>query len=349
MRTLVLLAVAVLPAWGRGGELPPPSGDGIVSKDAKLELLFTRSAKISGGLTEGPACAPDGSIYFSDIPVGKDKGMILRFDPKTMKTTVFVENSMKSNGLKFDHEGRLVACEGSDEGGRAVVRYDLATKKRTIVADRFMGKRFNAPNDLVFDTKGRIYFSDPRYLGDEPRELEHRAVYRIDTDGKVVEVTHEVEKPNGIALSPDGKTLYLADHNNGTDKIDPEKPAKPGAMKVYAFPLGEDGLVSGKRRTLVDFGTEAGCDGMCVDVKGHVYLTQRSLSRPGVKVIDPEGKEVAFIPTGPSQPGAKEPVGIPSNVTFGRGAESKTLYVTVDKSLYRVGLKVEGYRATDGK
>src|SRR5207244_8888976 len=109
---------------------------------------------------------------------------------------------------------------------------------------------------------------------------------------------HDVEKPNGIALSPNGKTLYLADHNNGTDKIDPEKPApKLGAMKVYSFPLGPDGLVAGRRRTLVDFGAEAGCDGMCADVKGHVYLAARALSRPGIKVIDPDGKEVAFIHT----------------------------------------------------
>lgn len=336
-----VLAILLLAA----ADLPAPTGEAIVPERAKLELLFTRSAKINGGLTEGPACAPDGSIYFSDIPLGKDKGMILRFDPKTKETTVFVEDSKKSNGLKFDHDGHLVACEGSDEGGRAVVRYDLKTKKRTVLADRYLGKRFNAPNDLVIDRQGRIYFSDPRYLGDEPRELEHRAVYRIDTDGKVTEVTHDVEKPNGIALSPDGKTLYLADHNNGVDKIDPDKPApKTGAMKIYAFPLGADGLVAGKRRTLVDFAPEAGCDGMCVDVKGHVYLTARGLSRPGVKVIDPEGREVAFLPTGTSQKGAKEPVGIPSNVTFGRGAEASTLYVTVDKSLYRIPLKVAGYR-----
>jgi gluconolactonase len=274
----------------------------------------------------------------------------MRFDPKTKKTTVFIDDSRKSNGLKFDHEGRLVACEGSDEGGRAVVRYDLTTKKRTVLADNYKGKRFNAPNDLVFDKKGRIYFSDPRYLGDEPRELEHRAVYRIDTDGTVIEITHDVEKPNGIALSPDGKTLYLADHNNGTDKIDPSQPApKPGAMKVYAFPLDANGLVAGKRRTLVDYGTEASCDGMCVDAKGNIYLTARRLSKPGVHVIDPDGKEVAFIPTGPSQVGTKEPVGIPSNVTFGIGEESKTLYITVDKSLYRIRLKMDGYKVTAEK
>jgi gluconolactonase len=346
MRTVFasLLVFVLSSAAFAAEDTPKPTGDEIVPEGAKLELLFTRTAKIKGGLTEGPAAAPDGSIYFSDIPFGSDKGMILHFDPKTKKTTVFTDDSYKSNGLKFDFDGNLLACEGSDEGGRAVVRWNVKTKKRTIIADKYKGKRFNAPNDLVLDKKGRIYFSDPRYLGDEPRELKHRAVYRIDTDGTVVEVTHDVEKPNGIALSPDGKTLYLIDHNNGTDKIDPSKPApKHGAMKVYSFPLGADGLVSGKRKTLVDYGEEAGGDGMTADVKGHVYIAARSLKRPGVQVIDPDGKEVAFIPTGPSQSGAKNPKGIPSNVTFGRGKESKVLYVTIDTSLYRIPLKIDGY------
>lgn len=324
-------------------ELAAPTGDTIVAPDAKLELLFTRSAPIKGGLTEGPNAAPDGSIYFSDIPFGSDKGLIMRFDPKTKKTTVFAEDSHKSNGLKFDAEGRLVACEGSDEGGRCVSRYDMKTGKRTVIAEGYQGKRFNAPNDLWIDSKGRIYFSDPRYLGTEKRELEHRAVYRIETDGKVSEITHEVEKPNGIALSPNERTLYLADHNNGTDQIGGPGPVNKGAMKIYAFPLGEDGKVSGPRRTLVDFGTENGCDGMTIDSMGHVYLTVRSLKRPGVMVINPEGKEVAFIPTGASQPDAKEPVGIPSNVTFGNGAESNMLYVTIDLSLYRIPLKMKGF------
>jgi gluconolactonase len=337
--TCLLVALSAVAA-----DVPAPSGDAIVSPDAKLELLFTRSAPIAGGLTEGPTVAPDGSIYFSDIPFGKDKGMILRFDPKTKKTTVFNDDSHKSNGLKFDAKGRLIACEGSDDGGRCVARWDVQSGKREVVADKYMGKRFNAPNDLAIDLKGRIYFSDPRYLGDEPRELEHRAVYRIDTGGNVVEVTHECEKPNGIALSPDQKTLYVADHNNGTDKIDPNAPPpKKGAMKLYAFPLGADGLAAGPRQTLIDFGTEDGIDGMTVDVKGNLYLAVRSLKRPGVMVTDPMGKEIAFIPTGPSQPGAKEPTGIPANVTFGLGDESSTLYVTVDKSLYRIRLKIDGW------
>jgi gluconolactonase len=352
MRTVLVPSFAALfvAAALAAVEAPAPTGSDIVPEGAKLELLFTRSAPIKGGLTEGPAAAPDGTIYFSDIPFGPDKGMILRFDPKTKKTTVFTDDSHKSNGLKFDFDGHLIACEGSDEGGRAVVRWDVKTKKRTVIADRYMGKRFNAPNDLVLDHKGRIYFSDPRYLGDEPRELEHRAVYRIDRDGTVLEITHDAEKPNGIALSPDDSTLYLIDHNNGTDKIDPAKPApKIGAMKVYSYPLGPDGLISGKRKTLLDFGSENGCDGMTVDVKGHVYLAARSLKRPGVLVIEPSGKEIAFIPTGPSQPGAREPKGIPSNVTFGRGADSKTLYVTVDTSLYRIGLKIDGYHVSPAR
>lgn len=346
MRKWVCCVIVVLSAQVAAfADLPKPTGDTIVSPDAKLELVFTRSLPINGGLTEGPTVAPDGSIYFSDIPFGPDKGKIMRFDPATKKTTVFQEDSLKSNGLKFDAQARLTACEGNDEGGRAVVRYDMKSGKRSVIVDNIGGKKFNAPNDLVFDKHGRIFFSDPRYLAKEPRELEHRAVYRIDTDGKVSEVTHEVEKPNGIALSPDGKTMYLADHNNGTDEIGNPPNPKKGAMKIYAFPLDDSGKVAGPRKTIYDFGTENGCDGMTVDAKGHIYLTARSLKRPGVVVIDSAGKEVAFIPTGVSMaPDTKEPVGLPSNVTFGSGAESKTLYITVDKSLYRIPLKVEGLR-----
>src|SRR5947209_3053298 len=279
MLSFTLLLSLLLAGKPQGRELPKPTGDSIVSADAKLELLFTRSAPIHGGLTEGPAVAPDGSIYFSDIPVGDDKGMILRWDPKKRETSVFTDDSHKSNGLKFDARGYLVACEGSDGGGRCVSRWDVKTRKREVLADRYMGKRFNAPNDLAIDLKGRIYFSDPRYLGDEPRELEHRAVYRIDRDGTVVEVTHDAEKPNGIALSPDRKTLYVVDHNNGTDKIDPTAPPPTkGAMKLYAFPLGDDGLVGGPRKVLIDFGAEDGIDGMAVDARGNLYMAVRSLN-----------------------------------------------------------------------
>jgi gluconolactonase len=326
-------------------DVPAPQGRfDIVDPGAKLELLYTRSAPIHGGLTEGPAVAPDGSIYFSDIPTGNDKGLIVRFNPKTKSTSIFTDDSGKSNGLKFDAHGYLIACEGSDDGGRCVSRWDVKTKTKEVLADRYMGKRFNAPNDLAIDLKGRIYFTDPRYLGTEPRELEHRAVYRINEDRSVIEITHDCEKPNGIALSPDMKTLYVVDHNNGTDRIDPSAPPPTkGAMKLYTFTLGADGLVAGERRTIIDFGSADGIDGMAVDVKGNLYLAVRSLKKPGVWVTDPTGKDLAYIPTARPQAEAKPPTGIPANCCFGIGDESSTLYVTVDQSLYRIKLKIDGF------
>jgi len=348
----LLLAVGCCSLPARAAdELPPPTGDKIVSPDARLERLFTRTADIEGGLTEGPAVAPDGSIYFSDIPFGMDKGMILRFDPKTNKTTVFTDESGKSNGLIFASDGSLLACEGANYGGRRISRWNVKTGKRETVVDRFRGKRFNSPNDLCVDESGRIYFTDPRYVGHEPRELKHRAVYCIEPDGGIFEVTHDISKPNGIALSPDGKWLYVAEHDNGTDQIDPTKvPPMQGDMKIYAWPLGSDGRVAGKRKTLVDFQDMKGCDGMCVDQHGNLYLTVRDARRPGVLVIDSQGKHiVAQIPTGPANqpaPGPDTPpTGLPSNVEFGIGEESNVLYVTVDVSLYRIALKVRGYHA----
>jgi gluconolactonase len=159
-------------------------------------------------------------------------------------------------------------------------------------------------------------------------------------------VTHDVEKPNGIALSPDSKTLYVVDHNSGADVVDPNPnapPSKTGAMKVYAFPLDSDGLVAGPRKTLLDFGSENGCDGMRVDEKGRLFLTSRALKRPGILVVDPNGDEVAFLPTGkPNQHNAKSPQGIPSNCEFGVGEEANVLYVTIDKSLYRIRTNTKG-------
>lgn len=333
----------VLAAAIHAADIPNPTGEMIVAPDAKLELLFTRTAKVEGGLTEGPAVAPDGSIYFTDIPFGQDKGLIMRFDPATKQTTVFSDDSGKANGLIFEAEGFLLACEGAGYGGRRVSRWNVKTKERTTLSDNYQGKKYNAPNDICLDGKGRVYFTDPRYIGDEPRELEYRAVYRIDKDDSVHEVTHDVSKPNGIAISPDDKTLYLADHDNGTDNIDPNAPPpKQGVMKIYAFPLQANGTV-GQKKTIVDFAEKKGCDGMTVDEQGHIYLTFRDSSRPGVMVIDPNGKEVAFIPTGPANQTAKEPVGLPSNVEFGIGQERYTLYVTVDKSLYRIRLKAKGF------
>jgi gluconolactonase len=343
--SVLFLAVTALAA--------EPAENPIFAKDAKLELLHTRQAKLNSGLTEGPAAAPDGTIYFTDMPFGKGDGMILRYNPKDNKVTVFTDKSFKSNGLAFDLEGNLLSCDGADGGGRCIRRWNLKTGESKVIANNYKGKELNSPNDLCVDLKGRIYFTDPRYGGAEPRELAKEAVYRIEKDGTVIEITHDVEKPNGLALSPDQQTLYIADHNNGGNRLSPNDPEpKRGAMKIYAFPLDKDGLVKGERKTLVDFGKENGCDGMRIDTKGNLYMAIRSLAKPGVLVTDPNGKELTFLPTGPTnQKGLFEDwKGIPSNVEFGVGDDRDSLYVTIDKSLYRIRVKTRGFHPqTAGK
>lgn len=340
--------LCALLAFGLAGPIFPAEAEEnpVFPADAKLERLHSRDVPMNSGLTEGPAVAPDGKIYFTDMPFGKEDGMILIFDPRSAKTTVFTDRSGKSNGLAFMADGSMISCDGADGGGRRIIRWDLGTKRGTTLVDRVDGKRFNSPNDLCVDLKGRIYFTDPRYGGTEPRELEREAVYRWSPDGKVVEVTREVEKPNGIVLSPDQKTLYVGDHNNGGNRLratDPEP--KRGAMKVYAFPLDEGGLVSGSRKTVVDFGVQNGCDGMTVDSEGRLYLACRSLDRPGLMIVDPSGKEVAFLETGPRQQKGlfEDWKGIPSNVEFGIGADAHSLYVTIDKALHRIQVKPRGF------
>jgi gluconolactonase len=317
----------------------------IVPADAKLELLYTRDVPLNSGLTEGPAVAPDGKLYFTDLPFGTDNGRILCFDPRTKKTAVFTDNAGKSNGLAFDTSGNLLSCDGADGGTRSVRRWNLKNGQSETLADKFDGKRFNSPNDLCVDAKGRVYFTDPRYGGTEPKEQPSEAVYRIERDGTVTLVTREVEKPNGVCLSPDQRTLYVCDHNSGANRLQPTDPEPiRAAMKIYTFPLAADGRISGPRKTLVDFGKENGSDGMRVDSSGNLYIASRSLARPGILVVDPTGKEVAFIATGPTnQQGLLEEWrGIPSNVAFGIGDDSNLLYVTIDKSLYRIRLKLHG-------
>lgn len=285
---------------------PPP----FVAPGAKLEKLWG-----SGEFTEGPAEGPDGNVYFSDIG-----NRIMRFDPRTGDTAVFRNPSGRSNGLKFDAAGRLIACEGANEGGRR--RVSITEKDGTVrtLADRWEGKRFNSPNDLCLGAKGRVYFSDPRYVGDEPREIPAEAVYRIDPDGKVARVTHDVRKPNGLAISPDGKTLYVAD--SGSD------PA--AARQLVAYPLREDGTV-GEKKVLHDFGRQRGIDGMTVAADGTIVATAGSGDSAGIYFFSPDGKKLGVLPT-PEDP---------NNCCFA-GPKRQTLYVTAGKSLYRIDLTLTG-------
>jgi gluconolactonase len=313
---------------------------GIVPKDAKLELLF------DGGvvLTEGCASAPDGTIYFSDITfshVAKDKrgfieaGHIWKFDPKTKKTSVFRSPSGMSNGIKFDAEGNMIVAEGADYGGRRLIKTDMKTGKSYILAASYEGKRLNAPNDITIDEKGRIYFSDPRYLGHEPIEQPVQAVYRVDPDGAITRIITDAGKPNGVCVSPDQKTLYVVSNDNGNwgiERMPKDAPLRKGLMALLAYDLSPEGTAK-FRKILVNYAPEDGPDGLCADVDGNLYVAVRDEKRPGIYVYSPEGKELDYIKTE-----------IPTNVGFGRGEEASTLYITAGKSLYRIKLNKAGYQ-----
>ncbi len=298
----------------------------IFAPGAKLEKLYE-----GGHLTEGVAVAPDGTVFFSDITFTTETGMqaghIMRFDPRSNKTTVYRSPSGMSNGLKFDAQGRMLAAEGADYGGRRITRTDLATGKSVILAGLFEGKPFNSPNDIAIDLQGRIYFSDPRYLGHEPIEQPVMAVYRLDPNGKVHRIITDASKPNGVAVSPDQKTLYVVSNDDGLlgfDQMPKGTPARKGRMELNAYNLHSDGTAT-FRALLVNYAPEDGPDGLVCDAAGNLFVAVRNEKRFGVSVYSPTGKELAYLPT-PERP---------TNVGFGRGAEASTLYITAGGSLYR--------------
>ena len=281
----------------------------IVPEGAKLEKLWGE-----GEFTEGPAYGPGGCVYFSDIG-----NRIMKYDPATGKTTEYRKPSGRANGLDFDPKGRLVAAEGANSGGNRRVTITETDGKVRVLADKWKGKRFNSPNDVTIDTQGRVYFTDPRYVGDEPREIDTESVYRVDTDGTVTQIISDVTKPNGIILSPDMKTLYLAESHPKGDRL------------LLSYPLKADGSV-GPKKVLYDFKEDRGIDGMCIDVKGNLYATAGKDKTGGVYIFTPEGKKIGFLPTPET----------PTNCVFG-DADRKTLYVTAGKSLYRMKLNTEGF------
>ena len=313
-----------------------PSGDPeIISAEARLELLFDGAF-----FTESPAVAPDGSVYFSDITFTRTSGMqaghIWRFDPATGDTSVFRSPSGMSNGIKFDGHGRMIVAEGADFGGRRVTRTNMKTGKSEIIAGLYDGRPFNAPNDIAIDEKGRIYFSDPRYLGHEPVYQSVMAVYRIDPNGSIHRVVTDAGKPNGVVISPDQSTLYVVSHDNGsmTDEPFPEllTPRK-GRMALSAYDLNEAGDAK-FREVLVDYTPQNGPDGLTVDAEGNLYVAVRDVTRPGIVIYSPRGEERAYIPTDE----------LPTNVGFGRGKESRTLYVSAGGGLFRIRMEKEGYQ-----
>jgi gluconolactonase len=295
--------------------------DSIVFPGSTVELLFEGAY-----FTEGPAVGPDGMVYFSDITITSNTGMqaghIWRFNPKSGEAEVYRSPSGMANGIIFDAGGRMIVAEQADFGGRRITATDLVSGKAVILAGLYDGNPLNSPNDLALDEKGRVYFTDPRYLGHEHEPVAQPVdgVYRIDPDGALTLLSGEIAKPNGILVSPDQRTLYVAALGGGENAI-------------FAFDLAEDGSV-GERQTFIDFTPGRGPDGMAIDVEGNIYAARTDQPR-GIYVYSPEGRHLATIPTPRT----------PRNVTFGRGDDSRSLYITAGGELYKLEVKKEGYHA----
>ncbi|OUT60024.1 MAG: gluconolactonase [Rhodopirellula sp. TMED11] len=291
----------------------------LVAADAKIEVL-------AGGFTwtEGPVWVGDqasGHLLFSDIP----RNSIFKWSPQD-NIELFMRPSgytgvtyyglePGTNGLTLDSQGRLTMCEHGDR------RISVLTKgggKKT-VADQFEGKRFNSPNDLVFDKQGHLYFTDPPYglperAIDPRREMDYCGVYRLSKSGQLTLLTKQMTRPNGIGLSPDNRTLYVAQSD----------PASPIWMK---FPINDDGTL-GKGQKLQDAAeamkTYPGLpDGLAVAKDGTLFASGPG----GIYVMTPEGELLGRILT----------EGRTSNCTF--DPEQKHLYITADSYLCRVKLK----------
>ena len=276
--------------------------------------------------TEGPAVDRDGNVYFTEMVSLR----IMKLTAQGVLST-FRERSNNANGLLIDPQGRLVACEGAESQRTGVLvkfkpqvtRTDLRTGKMEVLADNYQGKPFVGPNDVTIDGKGRLYFTD----------LTGGAVYRIDGPGHLARIlaAPDVQRPNGIQISPDDKHLYLIEANG----------AEGGARMIRAYDLGADGRV-GNMRIHYNFYPGRSADGMSIDTQGNLYAsagmnqlrgTSETLAtKTGVYVISPQGKLLKFIPI---------PEDFITNNAFG-GADMKTLYVTAGKTLYKVRTEIAG-------
>lgn len=315
----------------------------VLSQDKQIESIISPNAKVTeifnGGETflEGPTMSNEGILFFSDITFtaasGMKAGYIWTLNPQTKEAKIFRSPSGMANGMEFDAAGNLVVCEMADFGGRKVTRTDMKTGKAVIVAGLFNGRPFNSPNDLAIDASNRIYFTDSRYIGYEPLEQPVHGVYRVDTDNSVHLVATNIEQPNGIVVSPDQKSLYVANCNqpgNGNTSFltDDFKGVRPvGNASVIAFDLLPDGSLR-SRGKFVDFGDNACADGMAVDQDGNLYIALGDR----VEIYSPRGQKIGSI---------KAPQ--VTNLCFGVGQYSKTLFIAGGKSIYMIETLKVGY------
>ncbi len=276
-----------------------PSLRRIVPEGSEVRRLATGYA-----FTEGPAWdAANGRCLFTDIPANHINWVTLEGE-----TGVFVDQSESANGLLYAPDGTLLACR---HGGRDVVRYSAEGEVIETLADAYDGKRLNSPNDLCMDAAGNVYFTDPRFGPMDNLEQDAQAVYLRRTDGTVVRVVDDMPKPNGIEVSRDGSTLFVADSERG---------------HVRAYPILEDCTVGAGWELGQAVAPEDGVpDGMTLDADGNVYCT----SSGGVWVFTPKGQCLGRIATPET----------PSNCTFG-GPDGKTLLITARTSVYAIDLAV---------
>ncbi len=306
-------------------ERADPDFDKLVPKDAIIEVLAANKF----AWAEGPVWVKgDKALLFSDIPPNKiwrwneADGLKEFLHPSGYTgTKPFTGKEPGSNGLILDKEGRLILCQ---HGDRRIASMDLKKpgEFKTLV-DKYQGKRLNSPNDLVLHSNGDLYFTDPPYglpkqMDDPGKELAFQGVYRLKPNGDLTLLTDEMSRPNGIALSPDEKTLYVANSD----------PLKPIWMQ---FPVKEDGTL-GKGTLFFDsmdwlMKLKLGLpDGMKVDKAGNIWATGPG----GVFVINKDGKYLGMLATGVA------------TANCGWGDDGSTLYITADKNLVRVKTTSKG-------
>ena len=319
-------ASAAIAYWGKTSQAA-----GVAEKYASLDSSkylgkVVTEARIHDKVvfTEGPAADGAGNLYLTNVPAEK----ILKWDPKAKKLSVFREKSNQANGLWFEPNGNLLACEG---GAGRVTRTDMKSGKITVLADGYNGP-IGKPNDLTQDDEGRIYFTS-RFGNETPRSGNVDSIYRIDPDGSVHRVIQDPQckKPNGIVISPDNKTLYLIEAH----------PLANRPRNIQAFDLKSDGFVT-NQRTLINYYPGRSGDGMCIDSEGNLYVaaglhktrkTSETLdTRPGIHVVSPKGELLAF---------AETPEDTITNCTFG-GPDLKTLYVTCGTYLLSIRTTIAG-------
>jgi gluconolactonase len=329
MKHLLLLCAALSVSCR---SVPPASTSAAADANAPEATVAASLA-----FTEGPTVDASGDVYFTETVNAR----IMKYSPSTKRATIFREQSNRANGLLFDAQGRLIACEGSDiqKNEPRVTRTDMKTGRVEVLADRYEGLRFNAPNDVTIDNQGRLYFTDPAPDSTSPIPTSSAGkvgvpgVYRIDTDGKVSRILKgpDIEWPNGIVISPDDKTLYLIEAH----KIE------GGTRGIRAYDLAPDGTVS-NMRIHYNFYPGRSADGMTIDSQGNIYAaaglhrrrgTHETLdTKTGIHVISPQGKLLSFTPI---------PEDTITNCAFG-GPERKTLYVTAGKTLFQIPYQIAG-------